>query len=56
MVSCDAAMTWREALTATGCTCDPTFEVELGELVIVHDDTCFRAVVLELDDLRSLTR
>jgi hypothetical protein len=49
-------MTLREALTATGCTCDPDFGVIDGELEVVHDRDCFWTVTEELDELRALTR
>jgi hypothetical protein len=48
-------MTLREALNATGCTCDPAFEVERGNLVAVHDADCFWSVTEDLDELRALT-
>ena len=49
-------MTLREALTATGCTCDPTYEVEGGVVIVVHDvGACFWAVTEGLDELAGLS-
>lgn len=49
-------MTLRDALNASGCTCDPTFDVEDGVVIVVHDvGSCFWAVTEGLDDLRALS-
>lgn len=50
-------MTLRDALTATGCTCEPEWDVDDNGLDVlpVHDCDCFWSVTLDLSDLRALT-